>query len=180
MEEALRHRGQAPMSARGGRRGRGSLRGRGSRPGRGRSQGSAAVPAEPTAEAAAASAEAPRRERVHPSATGSVEVLALRRRYARVGRCFLCGPVAFASSHKSTHGPHHDWDHLNDEELIEYAVKKRKLTTPQATGHDFLIDFGTHSGKHLSHGFAKSLGGSIGCWRKHLAFTRKGQRCVAL
>ena len=79
-----------------------------------------------------------------------MEVLALRKRYDRAGRCVLCGLTIFASSHQSTHGFGHEWEHLNDKELIEFASKKRKLTTPRAKGHDFLIDFGQHSGKYLS------------------------------
>ena len=61
----------------------------------------------------------------------------------------------------STHGPQHGWEHLTDEELIEYASKKRKLKTPRATGHDFLIDFGQHSGKYLSHVFRDEPGGVV-------------------
>ena len=75
------------------------------------------------------------------------EVTALRQRYPRVGCCILCGPMAYASGHKSRQGKHHLGEHLSDEEFIEYDSTH---TSPMAPNQDYLIEFGQYSGKYLS------------------------------
>ena len=62
--------------------------------------------------------------------TDDVEML--RKRYPRVGKCVLCGIFAFASSHQSISGPEHTWEHLEDEELVEWASNRRGRTVNRA------------------------------------------------